>query len=71
MLIPKENNYRSISLLNTDVKFLIKHLQTKLKDLFDVKEIIYHNQRGFIVVTWGQFNKRKSIDVNVINGFGR
>jgi hypothetical protein len=67
-LIPKPNknvnrkeNYRSVFLMNIDVKILNKILANRIQQ--HVKKIVHHNKVSFIPGIEGWFNICKSINV--------
>ena len=50
----KQSNYRPISLMNIDIETLNKYYQSNTATY---KEIIYHNQVGFIMELQDWFNQ--------------
>lgn len=62
----RKENYKSISSVNTEVKFLNRILAKQIQQ--HIRRIIHHDQVGFILGIREEFNNKKSSNaINHIN----
>ena len=55
----KKENYRPISVMNTDTKILNKIFTNRIQH--HIKKLVHHDQVGFLLVVPGFFNIHKSM----------